>query len=89
MSSALDLEGICMNLRQIYDVLSIYVESVSEERVGAEKVNEPWAYANLAMRLGTYESLLNCSLREMATEIANVDQIVEATHETKKEEKAA
>ena len=62
--------------------------SVKSE-LGAEKSNCSWAYANLAMRLGTYESLLNCSLREMATEIANIDQIVEATHETKKEEKAA
>lgn len=89
MSSALDLEEICMNLQQICDVLSIYIESVSGERVSAEKVNEPWAYASLATRLGMYESLLNCSLREMATEIANIDQIVEAMHETKKEEKAA
>ena len=35
MSSALDLEEICMNLQQIYDALSIYTESVGEERVGA------------------------------------------------------
>lgn len=89
MSLALDLEEICINLQQIYDVLSIYTESVGEERVGAEKVNEPWAYANLATRLGMYESLLNCSLREMAVEIANINQIVNAKCATKKEEKAA
>ena len=87
MSSALDLEEICMNLQQIYDALSIYTESVGEERVGAENVNEPWAYANLATRLGRYESLLNCSLREMEVEIANLDQIVNAKCATKKEEK--
>lgn len=89
MPSALDLEEICMNLQQIYDVLSIYTESVGKERISAQNVNEPWAYAKLATRLGIYESLLNCSLREMAVEIANLDQIVNAKCATKKEEKAA
>ncbi len=89
MSSALDLEEICMNLQQICDVLSIYIESVSEERVSTEKINEPWAYANLATRLGMYESLLNCVLREMVVEIANINQIVNAKCATKEEEKAA
>ena len=89
MSPALDLEEICMNLQQIYDVLSVYTESVSEERVGAQNVNEPWAYANLATCLGMFESLLNCSLRGMNSEIQSLEQIVKSMCETKKEEKAA
>lgn len=87
MSSALDLEEICMNLQQICDVLSIYIESVSGERASTEKINEPWAYANLATRLGMYESLLNCVLREMVVEIANINQIVNANVRRKRRKK--